>query len=76
MVFCNRARQRDSKSGMGNSGGRQSESKKLNSLSPGHLTLILNAADLISQPNTHESLRAYSHCTQQCKAEQEVDFRE
>lgn len=27
MAFCNRAKQRDSKSGMGNSGGEQSESK-------------------------------------------------
>lgn len=59
MAFCNRARQRDSKSEMGNSGGKQSESKKLNSFSPGHLTLILNATDLVSQPNTNESLKAY-----------------
>lgn len=54
MAFCNRARQGDSKSRIGNSRGEQSESRKLNSLSPGHLTLILNASDPISQPNAHE----------------------
>lgn len=59
MAFCNKASQRDSKRGMRNSGGGQSENKKLNSLSPGHLTLIHNASDPVSQPNTHEPLRAY-----------------
>lgn len=59
MAFSNKARRRDSKRGMRNSWGRQSEIKKLNSLSPGHLALIHNAQAPVSQPNTGESLRAY-----------------
>lgn len=60
MAFCNRVRQRNSKSIMGNSGSGQRENKELNSAPPGHLTLILSVVDPISQPSTHEP-------TQRCK---------
>lgn len=60
MAFCNRVRQRNSKSIMGNSGSGQSQIKEQKSVPPGRLTLILSVGDPISQPSTHEP-------TQRCK---------
>lgn len=68
IAFYNKARQRSSERGMRNSGGWQSESKKLNSPSSGHLIfkeiLFLHAASMDSwhscQLKSHDTKWAFS----------------
>lgn len=71
MAFCNRVRQRNSKSIMGNSGSGQ-RNQRTKVCSTGHLTLILSVVDPISQPSTHEPTQRSHQGNNDSEREKEV----